>query len=113
MGCVAEDGQCTGQDWRCDMEVHAGTPLEPVAARTAGPLISQQDTRRDVCAWDAFALDEKVCFTALRSLKKYDPGTQCGIEYNIMYCKIARMQKFEFLIFGIFVVQGKKCLYII
>ena len=31
--------------------------------------ISQQDTRRDISDWDAFALDEKVCFTALRSLK--------------------------------------------
>jgi len=61
----------------------------------------------------AFALDEKVCFTALRSFKKYDPGAQCGIEYYIMYCKFARMQKYEFLIFGIFVVQGEKYLYMI
>ena len=73
--------------------------------------MSQYDTRRDIRAWDAFALDEKVCFMALRSLKKYEPGVQCGIEYYIMYCKFARMQKYEFLTFGIFVVQGKKCLY--
>ena len=31
--------------------------------------ISQWDTRRDICAWDAFALDDKVCVTALRNLK--------------------------------------------
>ena len=55
-----------------------------------------------------FALGEKVCFTVLRSLKKYDPGAQCGIEYYILYCKFARMQKYGFLIFGIFVDQGKK-----
>ena len=58
--------------------------------------ISQEDTRRDICAWDAFALEEEVCFTALRSLKKYDPGVQRGIEYHIMYCKFAPMQKYEF-----------------
>ena len=45
--------------------------------------------------------------------KKYDPGAQCGIEYYKMYCKFARMQKYKFLIFGIFVVQGKKCLYML
>ena len=67
--------------------------------------------RSDICAWDAFALDGKICFTALRSFKKYDPGTQSGIEYYIMYCKSARMQKCEFLLFGIFVVQGKIGLY--
>ena len=60
---------------------------------------------------DAFDLDEKV--RALRSLKKYDPGAQCEIEYYIMYWKFARMQKYEFLIFGFFVVQGKTCLYMI
>ena len=50
----------------------------------------------------------KVCFTALRSFKKYAPGAQYGIEYYIMYCEIAPMQKYEILIFGIFVVQGKQ-----
>ena len=60
-----------------------------------------------------FAMGEKVCFTVLRSLKKYDPGAQCGIEYYIMYCKFSRVQKYEFLIFGIFVVQGKTCIYMI
>ena len=85
-------------------------PLELAAAHTAGPLISQEDTRRNVCDWDDFALDENVGFTALRSLKKYDPGAQCGIEYYIIYCKFAHMQKCEFLIFGISVVQGQKCL---
>ena len=55
-----------------------------------------------------FALGEKVCFTVLRSLKKYDPRAQCGFEYYIMYCLYAPVQKYEFLIFGIFVVQ--KCL---
>ena len=47
-------------------------------------------------------MDEKVCFGALHSLKKYDPGAQCEIEYYIMYWKFARMQKC-----GIFGVQGK------
>ena len=54
------------------------------------------------------ALDEKVCFRALRSLKKYDPGAQCEIEYYVMYWKFARMQKCESLRFGNFVVPGKK-----
>ena len=71
------------------------------------------DTLRDACALDAFELDENACFTGLRSLEKYDPGAQYGIEYYIIYCKFARMQKFEFLIFGIFFVQGKKCLYML
>ena len=44
--------------------------------------------------------------------KKYDPGAQCGIEYYIMYFKFARMPKYEFLIFDIFVVQDKKYLYV-
>ena len=56
----------------------------------------------------AFALDEKVCFTALRSLKKYDPGAKCGIMFYIMYFKFAPMQKYGFLIVGNFVDQGKK-----
>ena len=41
--CIAEDWRCIRRDWCC--------------------------TRRDICDWDAFALDEKVCFAALRSLK--------------------------------------------
>ena len=61
-------------------------------------------THRDVRGWDAFALDENVCVTALRSFKKYDPGAQCGSEYHTMYRKFARKQKCEF---GILVVQGK------
>ena len=43
-------------------------------------------------------------------LKKYDPRAQCGFEYYIMYCIFAPMQKHEFLMFGIVVVQGQKCL---
>ena len=69
--------------------------------------ISVGYSQRYLCL-GCLALDDKVCFRALRSLKKYDPGAQCGIEYYIIYCKFARMQKCEFLIFGIFVVQGKK-----
>ena len=60
-----------------------------------------------------FALDEKVCFRALRSLKKYDPGDQCRIEYYIMYCKFAYMPKNEILTFGIFIVRGKKFIYML
>ena len=37
-----------------------------------------------------FALGEKVYFTVFHSLKKFDPGAQCGIEYYMMYCKFAR-----------------------
>ena len=50
----------------------------------------------------------KSLLYGIAQFKKYDPGGQCGIEYHIMYCKFARMQKYEFLIFGIFVVQRKK-----
>ena len=35
----------------------------------------------------------------IAQFKKYDPGAQCGIEYSTMYCKFARMQNSEFLIF--------------
>ena len=55
----------------------------------------------------------KVCATALRSFKKHDHGAHCGIKYYIMYCKFSPKLKYEFLIFGIFVVQGQKCLYIL
>ena len=44
--------------------------------------ISQQDTRRDVCAWDPFALDENVSVAALRSLKNF--LSKCGSEYFIL-----------------------------
>ena len=44
-------------------------PFPNCALMVKSKGISQWDTRRDICAWDAFALDEKVCFTALRSLK--------------------------------------------
>ena len=90
-----------------DVRKHARTYAR-THARTNIIPVRRKCSFGAICAWDAFALDEKVCFTALRSLKKYDPGAQCGIEYYVMYCKFAREQKYEFLIFRIFVVQGKK-----
>ena len=49
-------------------------------------------------------------FYGIAQFKKYDPRAQCGFEYYIMYCIFAPMQKYEFVIFGIFVVQCQKCL---
>ena len=69
----------------------------------------------DACAWDPFALDENVLFTALRSLKNIwssDPGAHCGSGCYIMYYKLIGMHKYEFQIFRIFVAQNIKHLYL-
>ena len=84
-------------------------------SRVVHSLLSQKEYLSRILA-DISVLGmslRKVYFTALRSLKKYDPGALCGIEYCIMYCKFARLRKYEFLRFGIFDVQGKKCLYLL
>ena len=59
--------------------------------------------------WDALLWESLIY--GIAQFKKYDPGSQCGIEYYIMYGKFAPMQKYEFLIFGIFGVQDKNYLY--
>ena len=82
---------------KCNL--HLGHPPPPkypnprTAHLVAVPKeVSQWDTRRDVCAWDPFAQDENVWFTALRSFQKYDRGAQCESEYYIIYCKLISMQ---------------------
>ena len=49
----------------------------------------------------------------IAQFKKHYPDAQCGIEYYIMYYKFSRMQKCEFLIFGIFLWKKKMSIHII
>ena len=54
-----------------------------------------------------FCTGREYLLYGIAQFRKYDHGVQCGSEDFKMYPNFTRMQKHEFLIFGIFVVQDK------